>query len=76
MTEAVFQLKSQVDVLSTEERADLAYYLLESLDPDVEGDVETAWEAELSRRVAEIDNGTAKGRPADEVMAELRKQCP
>jgi putative addiction module component (TIGR02574 family) len=76
MTEAIIRLKSQVDGLSTEERAELAHYLLQSLDPEVDADAESAWEAELTRRVAEIENRTAIGRPADEVLAELRKQYP
>jgi putative addiction module component (TIGR02574 family) len=75
MTEAVQQLKSQAGALSPAERADLAYYLLTSLEPDEEG-AEEAWRTEIARRVAEIRSGQAVGRPIDDVLAELREQYP
>jgi len=70
MTEAVEQLKSQASALSAPERADLAHFLLTSLEPEEEG-VQEAWQAEIARRVAEIRNGSAVGRSADEALAEL-----
>lgn len=73
MTEAVQQLKSQASALSSAERADLAYYLLISLEPDEEG-AEEAWRTEIARRVAEIRSGQAVGRPIDDVLAELRER--
>ena len=75
MTEIVEQLKSQASVLSTAERADLAYFLLTSLEPEEEG-VEEAWREEIARRVAAIRNGQAVGRPVEEVLAELRERYP
>jgi putative addiction module component (TIGR02574 family) len=75
MTEAVEQLKSQVSILSAAERADLAYFLLTSLEPEEEG-VEEAWRKEIDRRVAEIRSGQAIGRPIEEVLAELRERYP
>jgi putative addiction module component (TIGR02574 family) len=73
MTEAVEQLKSQAGALSLPERADLAYFLIISLEPEEEG-VEAAWRAEIARRVAEIRDGSAVGRPAEEVLKELRER--
>ena len=35
--------------------------------------MEAAWDEEIKRRVAEIDNGTAKLIPAEEVFAEVRR---
>jgi len=75
MTEVVEQLKSQVSNLSTAERADLAYFLLTSLEPEEEG-VEEAWREEIARRVAAIRAGKAVGRPIEEVLAELRERYP
>lgn len=75
MTEAVENLKSQASNLSVPERADLAYFLLSSLEPQEEG-VEEAWRTEIARRMAEILSGSAVGRPADEVLAELRERYP
>ncbi|MBX7105976.1 MAG: addiction module protein [Gemmataceae bacterium] len=35
-----------------------------------------AWDEEIARRLAEIREGTATGRPMDEVLEELRKSYP
>jgi putative addiction module component (TIGR02574 family) len=46
--------------LPESERAQLAYDLVTSLDGPSDADVEKAWDAEVLRRLAEIDSGTAK----------------
>jgi putative addiction module component (TIGR02574 family) len=71
MTEAVQELYRQASALSEAERAELAYSLLSSLEPEEEG-AEEAWRAEIARRVAQIRSGQAVGRPVEEVLAELR----
>lgn len=75
MSETVERIKSQVGTLSEAERADLACFFLTSLEPEDAG-ADEAWRAEIGRRVAEIRAGTARGRPADEVLAELRRRHP
>jgi Putative addiction module component len=35
--------------------------------------VEAAWDVEIKRRITEIENGTAKLTPAEEVFAEIRR---
>jgi len=75
MTRDVRQMKTQLKQLSQPERAELAYFLLESLGPSESG-AAVAWEEELDRRVAEIQTGKATGRPAEDVFAELRKAYP
>jgi len=35
--------------------------------------VEAAWDAEIKRRIEEIDSGKAKLIPGDEVFAEVRR---
>jgi putative addiction module component (TIGR02574 family) len=75
MSEAVAQILSQIEGLSQEERAELAYAFLCSLEPEEEG-VAEAWDAELSRRVAEIRSGQAVGKPAEQLFAELRGRRP
>ena len=75
MTEAIEQLKSQVSLLSAAERADLAYFLLNSLDLEDEG-VEEAWRKEILRRMTEIRSGQAVGRSVDDVLIELRERYP
>ncbi len=76
MTETVEQLKEQLGRLPNQERAELAHFLLCSLDQEVDADVDAAWEIELARRVADIQGGKAVGTPADQVFAELRTQFP
>lgn len=57
--------------LPTEARAELAGRLLESLDQEVDDDVEELWRAEIGRRVKELDEGTAKTVPWSEVQRQL-----
>ena len=57
--------------LSEVERANLAHTLLQSLEPAEEG-VEQAWTAEVGRRFDRVREGTAAGRPADEVFRDIR----
>jgi putative addiction module component (TIGR02574 family) len=67
--------KNQLEKLSREERAELAYFLLSSLEPAEEG-AAAAWDAEISKRVAEIRSGKANGKPPEQVFAELRERYP
>jgi len=50
-----------------------------SLDDTAAGDADfathEAWAAELARRADEIQRGTALGKPANQVFAELRQKC-
>jgi putative addiction module component (TIGR02574 family) len=57
-----------------QERAELANFLIHSLDAAWDAETEAAWDAELARRGAEIISGTAKGEPALEVFAKLREK--
>lgn len=72
MSLTIDQLKAEALKLSPEERADLADWLWVSATPRAE--VEAAWDAEIARRIAEIDAGTAKLVPAEEVMAEIEEK--
>ena len=58
--------------LSPEERAQLAQRLLSSLVRDPE--IEAAWDAEIRRRVADLESGVVTSIPADEVFAEARRR--
>ncbi|MGH8071936.1 MAG: addiction module protein [Candidatus Entotheonellia bacterium] len=76
MTETAEQLKAQLSQLSMQERAELAHFLIHSLDEGVDADAEAAWDVELARRMEEIRSGKAIGEPVDKVFAELRKKYP
>lgn len=73
MATTIDQIKTQAAILSNAEKAELAHFLLESIEPEEEG-VEEAWSAEIVRRLEEVRNGTAVGIPAEEVFAEMRKR--
>ena len=74
MTETAEKLKIELSRLSMQERAELAYFLIHSLDENVDDDAEMAWDAELERRMQEITSGNASGEPSIKVFAELREK--
>ena len=56
------------------ERAELANFLIHSLDTEWDADTEAAWDAELARRGEEITSGKANGESARAVFAKLREK--
>jgi len=70
MTPEVSRLLEQALSLSIEEREALADSLISNLDGKVDEGVQAAWEAEIGRRIAELDSGTAKTTP----WTELRRR--
>lgn len=64
------KVKDEALQLPLEDRSRLASRLLESLDD--EDDVSPEWLEEIRRRVKEINDGTAKMVPHDEVLANVR----
>lgn len=69
MPMTIEQIKAAAMHLSPEERADLADWLWLNAAPREE--VEAAWDAEIARRIAEIDAGTVECIPAEEVFAKI-----
>lgn len=69
MSMTIKQLKLEAMKLPPEERADLADWLWISVAPREE--VKVAWEAEIARRIAEIDAGAVELIPDEEVMASI-----
>jgi putative addiction module component (TIGR02574 family) len=72
MTTLVDELSQKALELPAGERVRLAEKLLATVH-EVDPEVEAAWDVEIQRRLAEIDNGTAKLIPAEEVFAEVRR---
>ena len=68
MTETAEKLKLELAQLSAQDRAELAYFLIHSLDGESDGDVES----ELTQRMNSIENGTAVGESANQVISDLR----
>ena len=72
MTTLVDELSQKALELPAEERVRLAERLLATVH-EVDPEVEAAWDVEIQRRLTEIDRGTAKLIPAEEVFAEVRR---
>jgi putative addiction module component (TIGR02574 family) len=76
MPDTLETLKSRLGTLPSRDRAELAQFLIDSLDSESDAGAGDAWEAELSRRAADIRAGYVKGKSADQVFAELRERFP
>jgi putative addiction module component (TIGR02574 family) len=57
--------------LPAEARAALADYLWDSLDPEVDPDVEESWRQEIRRRLVDLDSGAVAAVPWAEARAKL-----
>jgi putative addiction module component (TIGR02574 family) len=71
---------SSADMLATtlrlpaEEGSRLALELIRSLNTEAEADAADAWDAEIARRGAEVDAGTAETMTVDEYRAHVRQR--
>ena len=74
MSPTLVELQTQAKQLGAEERAQLASFLLETLEPADSGDVTQAWETEIKARWAEIERGDVQPIPASEVFADIRRK--
>jgi putative addiction module component (TIGR02574 family) len=76
MTEIAEKLRAELLHLPTQDRAELAYCLIQSLDDESDEETSVAWDVELERRWQEMERGEVVGEDADSVFAELRKKYP
>ena len=60
MSATTDEWKSELARLPVLQRAELARFLIDSLDQGEDADAEEAWDKELARRAEQIKNGTAK----------------
>lgn len=74
MTTTLAELQEQAKQLDAEERAQLACFLLETLESTDSGDVGLAWDVEIAARWAEIERNVVKLIPATEVFADIRRK--
>lgn len=63
-------LEAEALKLTAGERAAFAQLLLASLDEDTE--IEDAWAAEIERRIADVETGTARLIPIADALAQVR----
>ena len=73
MPDLVAELSERAKVLPPEDRARLAEELLASLEESPSAEVDAAWDAEIQRRIAEVDAGTAELVPSEEVFTRVRQ---
>jgi putative addiction module component (TIGR02574 family) len=66
------KVRSEALRLPEAERAELAHSLVESLDGPADKDAASAWDAEIQRRLAEIDAGTAELIDREELRRRMR----
>ena len=66
------QLLRTALTLPESDRAEIAASLIHSLDTETDEAVDSAWAAEIQRRIESIDNGQVKLVPWDDVMREIR----
>lgn len=72
MPSLIDELSRKARTLPPEERIRLAEELLSSVHESDE-EIEAAWAEEIERRLEEVESGTAKLIPAEEVFAEIRR---
>jgi putative addiction module component (TIGR02574 family) len=72
MSSLIDELSRKARALPPEERIRLAEELLSSVQ-DSDEEIEAAWAEEIERRLEEVESGTAKLIPAEEVFAEIRR---
>ena len=73
VSRAVHDLFEKASELPSEERAELAGLLLESIDAPADEDVEEAWAREIERRMADYRAGKVKTIPWSQVRAHLHR---
>ncbi len=70
MTESLEAVQTAALNLSAEERAELIELLIDTVLPAPP--LHPAWEAEIARRVADLDAGLTQAIPAEQVFAQVR----
>lgn len=71
MSPTLQELKDAASALPVAERAELAQFLLRSLDEQDEQEVRADWLALAEQRMAEVRSGKVVGIPAEEVLKNL-----
>jgi putative addiction module component (TIGR02574 family) len=73
---ALNKIRTEALGLAEEDRAVLAHDLLNSLDGSVDGNAAQAeaWDAEIERRLREVETGTAPTISAEESLRRIRRR--
>jgi putative addiction module component (TIGR02574 family) len=73
MSLSLLEIEREVVQLTPEERERLIGFLIATLEPTEEDDVETAWKEEVLARSKDIHEGRVISVPADEALARVRR---
>jgi putative addiction module component (TIGR02574 family) len=73
MSRELTELQKKALALSATERAKLAGSLIDSLDDVEDESVEKAWDAEIARRIEDLDSGRVKPMSHDEFLRRIRR---
>ena len=74
MSQSTEELRAELSKLPMQQKAELATFLISSLDAEWDAETEVAWDAELVRRTEEILSGRAQGERSQTVLATLREK--
>ena len=74
MSQDLMELEQKASQLSEDERAQLALFLLESLEPTEDDSVEEAWRIEAESRLSEIERDEARLVPVEQVFENLGRR--
>ena len=73
-TATLDRLRTQISALSEAERAALAREIIAGLDGARDDAVEQAWDDEILRRMAQVENGQAELLTRDELRQRVRSR--
>lgn len=73
MSDLVLELSQQAQILGVQDRARLAEMLLDSIHQQPDRAIDEAWDAELLRRIDEVDRGVAVLVSAEDAFAQVRR---
>ena len=68
------EIQQELAELPAKERAKLALALVESLEPEEEGDIAEAWRVEAERRLEQYNRGEITAVPGEQVFANVRRR--
>ena len=74
MSVNLLKKEKKASQLTPDERAELALFLLETLEPADSGDIEKEWQIEAESRLAEIKRGDATLVSAEDVFDKLHRR--
>jgi len=70
---SLVEIEREVSQLTLDERERLISFLIATLEPPDEGDIEGAWEEEVLARSRDVHEDRVAPVPADEALARVRR---